>query len=252
MGTPITSDQLAQYDKRIKEYIKNYVDSQTNNSNDSNDAVPMLRSISPEHIEVQEDIQEDYVIYDRVIQPNENAVYKNIVVTSDDRSNRVWFSMWKTFDNRDMTTKSINVIWMNADNEKGETECGDIQVIGDRLYFSWDIPLQATQRAGIIKYAIRIVDEDYAWHTLPAEIECMQGLMDADWADLDPASITPSWIAYIENKYMVGIQILSRAEYDALEIKSNKILYLVREPDNSISQYLATIRVNMLKFESLG
>ena len=252
MGTPITSDQLAQYDKRIKEYIKNYVDSQTNNSNDINNTVPMLRSISPEHIEVQEDIQEDYVIYDRVIQPNENAVYKNIVVTSDDRSNRVWFSMWKTFDNRDMTTKSINVIWMNADNEKGETECGDIQVIGDRLYFSWDIPLQATQRAGIIKYAIRIVDEDYAWHTLPAEIECMQGLMDADWADLDPAIITPSWIAYIENKYMVGIQILSRAEYDALEIKSNKILYLVREPDNSISQYLATIRVNMLKFESLG
>ena len=214
MGTPRTSEQLTQYDKRIKEYIRDYVDNHTNSSDSNSDSntnmrggIPMLRSISPSTIVVEEDIQEDYVIYDRVIKPNENAEYKNIVVTSDDRSNRVWFSMWKTFDNRNMFDKRINVIWMNADNEKGETECGDVQVIGDRLYFSWDIPLQATQRAGIIKYAIRIVDEDYAWHTLPAEIECVQGLMDADWADLDPATIVPSWVAYIENKYMVGIRL---------------------------------------------
>lgn len=256
MGTPITSEQLTQYDKRIKEYIRDYVDEHTTNSDNSSDdtniSPPMLRSIKPETIVVQEDIEEDYVVYDRIISPNENAVYRNVVVTSDDRSNRLWFSMWKTFDNRDLFDKRINVIWINADNEKGETECEDVQVIGDRLYFSWNVPLQATQRAGIIRFAIRIIDEDYAWHTLPAEVECVQGLMDADWADYDPATIVPSWVAYIENKYMVGIQILSRADYDALEIKSPKILYLVLETDGSISQYLCTTPANLIKFESLG
>ena len=56
----------------------------------------------------------------------------------------------------------------------------------------------------------------------------------------------------IENKYMVGIQIISRADYNALETKSPKILYLVLETDGSISQYLCTTPANLIKFESLG
>ena len=140
MGTPITSEQLTQYDKRIKEYIRDYVNEHTTNSDNSSDdtniSPPMLRSIKPETIVVQEDIEEDYVIYDRIISPNENAVYRNVVVTSDDRSNRLWFSMWKTFDNRDLFDKRINVIWINADNEKGETKfkyaCQDKLTVGKK------------------------------------------------------------------------------------------------------------------------
>lgn len=286
MATPITSDQLIQYDGKIKEYIEQQIlkstvslqnqintiktdvtDISNNINNNVNDRVDStadsdelinpinnnlsikslnnsfggipLKSISPSVITVNEDIQEDYIIYDRIITPNENKEYRNIVVTGDDRSNRVFFSMWYTFDNRELTNKNISVIWINPNGDKGETACCDKQLIGNRLYFAWNIPAHCTVTDGIIQYAIRITEgEDYAWHTLPAQIECVRGLLTADWDNIDDAVLSPGWVSYIENKYMVGIIVHTRAEYDALPTKQEDILYLVKEPDESITQYL--------------
>ena len=204
-----------------------------------------LRSISPSTIIVEEDIQEDYVIYDRIISPNEGAQYKNIVVTSDDKSNRVWFSIWKTFDDRDLTTKEISVIWVNADGGKGESVCTDKQVIGDRLYFAWNIPGLATYKAGTITYAIRITDgPDYAWHTLPAQIACVQGLMDDHWDELEPAEETPGWVDYIEGKYKVSIQIMDEDEYEALPIYDDEVIYVVNMNDDSVNMYLGDKQIS--------
>jgi len=193
----ITHEQLIEYDANIKKYINDLINNNNtqydqqidtinneitnlqDNINTTNTAAetnspqlmrsvgPMLmsasplRSISPASIVVQEDIQEDYIIYDRVITPNEDAEYKNIVVTTDDSSNRVFFSMYKTFDDRTLIDKHFSVIWINAAGYKGETDCVDIETIDDRLYFAWNIPYAATRTAGTIKYAIRITTKDY-------------------------------------------------------------------------------------------
>lgn len=272
----ITSEQLIQYDNKIKEYVQqqiasivsNYEDTIRNlsstlaeqefrieelestlkTSNESEETKysspllkgPMVRSVSPEQIVVEEDIQEDYVIYDRVISPNEDKVYKNIVVTTDDRSNRIYFSMWYTFDNRELLDKEISIVWINADGNKGESLCVDKQLLGDRLYFAWNIPGTATYKAGIIKFAIRITSEDYAWHTLPAEIECVQGLVDDEWQNLLEAQTNPGWVDYIEGKYRGGLQILSRSDYDNLEQKSDDTLYLVKNVDETVVAYLGS------------
>lgn len=206
----------------------------------------IVRSISPQSIIVQEDIQEDYVIYDRVISPNEGAVYKNIVVTSDDKSNRIWFSIWKTFDNRDLTDKEINVLWVNADGNKGESLCVNKQVIGDRLYFAWNIPGLATVKAGTITYAIRIVDnstqgEEYAWHTLPATIECVQGLLDSEWDDLPTEQQTPGWVDYIEGKYKVSVQLFTEEDYEELPEKIEDVLYVVTTEEDNFKLYLGEL-----------
>jgi len=219
-----------------------------NDSND-NDSGVSLRSIQPQTIVVQEDIQEDYVIYDRVISPNENAQYRNIVVTSDDRSNRIWFSIWKTFDDRSLKDgKEINIIWVNADGGKGESTATNVQIIDDRLYFAWDIPGLATYKAGTITYAIRIVSnvpgEEYAWHTLPATIECVQGLLDEHWDELEPAEETPGWVDYIEGKYKVALQIMDEDDYVALTDKSDEVLYIVNMNDDSINMYLGAKQIS--------
>lgn len=260
MAQPINSDQLKQYDSNIKLYIQQQVQ-KVQQSVDSIKAqvvtspaitpyasvqVPVQTlSISPEHITVYEDIQEDYIIYDREIKPNEDKLYKNIVVTGDDRSNRVFFSMYHTFDNRELINKRFSVIWVNANNEKGISSCCDIAVKGEnRLTFAWNIPLQATYVAGIIKYAIRISDEDYAWHTLPSEIECVKGLLDSDFDNLEDAQLSPGWVQYIENKYECGIRVMVEDDYNALTVKEDDILYIVKNNDDTITQYLGDKQIS--------
>ena len=287
----ITGEQLTHYDDRIKNYIAqqiqnavggyslqiaklnkeiedltNTIQEQQDIINSLNDNInkedtketPMLRgsmikSIEPETITVYEDIQEDYVVYDRVISPNDNATYRNIVVTSDNKSNRVWFSMWKTFDNRELATKEINVVWVNALGEKGESVCEDMGVSNNRLYFAWDIPIEATVKAGNITYAIRIVDghindygeyvEDYAWHTLPATIQCVQGLINEGWDDIEEASATPGWLEYIEGKYKMSLVKISADDYEALTDKDEDTIYVVQD-GNTITLYCGSIQIS--------
>lgn len=275
MSTPLTSDDLKKYDVLIKQYIQQQIQQSVTllqsriNEEDSvhsydsvnaspmvyaaprlatysdDSQIPVLMSIQPEIIEVQEDIQEDYIIYDRVITPNENIQYKNIVVTGDDKSNRIFFNMWYTFDDRELSNKTISIIWINANNEKGESLAVDKEIKdNNRLVFAWDVPIQATYKEGTIQYAIRITDDDYAWHTLPSSIECVKGLMSDDFNNLEEAQLSPGWVDYIEGKYGVGVQKITFTEYTNLAEKSNEILYLVINNDGTITTYLGDTLVS--------
>ena len=58
-------------------------------------------SIEPQEITVYEDIQENYIVYDREVTENPNPPFNNnILVTNDNKSNRLWFNMYYTFDGR--------------------------------------------------------------------------------------------------------------------------------------------------------
>lgn len=231
------------------------IDAPIDNSNDGNDdnntpivtpmlrSVPMVRSISPEVIEVDEDIEEHFVVYDRIISPYNQATYNNIIVTTDDRSNRIWFSMWKTFDNRELIEKTIKVIWINAEGMKGESICESKTISGDRLYFAWNIPSSVTVKAGTIQFALRITDTDYAWHTLPAEIQCVQGLMDGDWEDIPEAVASVTWADYIEDQWNQILVICTKQEYDAI-LNKGRIVYVVEQPDGSVKMYLGTTEIS--------
>lgn len=231
-------------------------DDTTNNDNNNTDDTPLLRSIKsspivrsikPEVIDVEEDVEEDYLVYDRVIYPNPNAIkeYRNIVVTTDDRSNRIWFNMWKTFDDRelDVQDKTITIIWINADGLKGESVCGDKTIVGDRLTFSWNIPNNCTNTAGTIQFAIRIVGPNYAWHTLPTTIQCVQGLMDGNWEDIPDAQAGIDWADYIEDKWAEKLVILNKTDYDAITEKK-EIVYVVKQPDTSVKMYLGETEIS--------
>lgn len=137
-------------------------------------------SIKPQNITVYEDVEEDYIVYDREINENPNPAFNhNILVTNDNKSNRLWFNMWYTFDNIELEHKTISIIWISADGTKGETAVGDIEVVDvDRLKFSWNVPGEATTTAGTIQFAVRIVSDNnnYIWNSLPGSVEVRQGL----------------------------------------------------------------------------
>lgn len=148
-------------------------------------------SIEHNDITVIEDTQIHYLIYDRVITENPESLYtENVLVTSDNLSNRLYFNMWYTFDDRELESKEISVIWVNAKGEKGVNVCVDKALIlpEHRLTFAWNVPLEATYVAGTLKFAVRIVhDEKYIWNSLPAEVDVREGLITESWSDIPDA-----------------------------------------------------------------
>lgn len=192
-------------------------------------------SIEPREIVVQEDIQEDYIIYDRVISPNPSQQFNtNLIVTDDNLSNRLWFNMFWTFDDRDLHNKTITVVWLNANNEKGESVCEDIEFINndERLRFSWNVPGEATYKAGNIKFAVRLTTLNYVWNSLPATVEVKQGLQVNDYEE-----------AQIPSASKLSAQYITKADYDSLEIKNRSILYVV-DNDGAYSLYCGSHIVN--------
>lgn len=211
-------------------------------SNDSDSGVS-LRSIHPQTIVVQEDIQEDYVIYDRTITENLDPPFNdNILVTADNLSNRLYFNIWNTFDDRDLENKEIKIVWTNAKGEKGMSLCTEKQVLDEhRLRFAWDVPLSATVKEGTLSFAVRITTTDYVWNSLIGTVEVRQGLITETFNNLPAAQVEPGWVDYIEGKYKVSIQVLTKQEYEDLGTKSMDVLYVVKLDSGKITLYLGTM-----------
>ena len=196
-------------------------------------------SIEAQNIEVNQDVQEHYIIYDREITPNPDPQFNNnILVTWDNRSNRLYFNMYYTFDDRTLTDKEISVVWINANGDKGMSLCEDVTLENDRLYFSWNVPIEATYCAGIINFAIHITTDNYIWNSLAGSVEVKKGLITEEFNNLEEAKLQLGWVDYIEGKYKLYLIKLTQTEYAELEEKKDTALYLVLQDDGSIKQYL--------------
>ena len=157
-------------------------------------------SIDTRDITVQQDNQEHYIIYDRVLTQNTEPPFnENVLVTNDNNSNRLYFNMFYTFDDRELENKDISIVWINANGDKGETPCGDKTLDGDRLYFSWNVPLAATQYAGDITFAVHITTDNYKWNSLPTTIAVRQGLITDEYNELPNAETYQGWTNIIDN-----------------------------------------------------
>lgn len=196
-------------------------------------------SIEAQNIEVNQDVQEHYIIYDREITPNPDPQFNNnILVTWDNRSNRLYFNMYYTFDDRTLKDKEICVVWINANGDKGMSLCEDVTLENDRLYFSWNVPIEATYCAGIINFAVHITTDNYIWNSLAGSVEVKKGLITEEFNNLEEAKLKPGWVDYIEGKYKLYLVKLTQTEYAELEEKKDTALYLVLQDDGSIKQYL--------------
>ena len=200
-------------------------------------------SITPQSITVTADTQENYVIYDRTITENLDPPFNdNILVTADNLSNKLYFNMWNTFDDRDLENKEIKIVWTNAKGEKGMSLCTEKQVLDEhRLRFAWDVPLSATVKEGTLSFAVRITTTDYVWNSLIGTVEVRQGLITETFNNLPAAQVEPGWVDYIEGKYKISIQVLTKQEYEDLGTKSMDVLYVVKLDSGKITLYLGTM-----------
>lgn len=202
-------------------------------------------SIEPITPLVQEDIQEHYTIYERELNENtELGLPQHILVTNDNLSNRIYFNMYYTFDDRELENKEISIVWINANNERGMSLAVDKTLDGDRLYFAWDVPHQATYKEGTVYFAVRIVAENYVWNSLAGTVEVHKGLVTEEFNNLEEAQLAPGWVDYIEGKYKIAMVKITLEDYNALSTKDENTLYLVTMEDGSIFQYLGDTLVS--------
>lgn len=201
-------------------------------------------SIEPENIIVTEDVQENYIIYDRVL--NENLIPEfdeNILVTNDHLSNRLFINVYYKFDDRDLSNKNIYIKWINADNKSGISECVDKKLVNDRLSFAWNVPIEATYKAGTLNFSIQITSPDYVWNSLSTSVEVRQGLITESFNNLEEEEAKPEWDEYIEDEYKTVCKVMTAEEYQTLPDKSEDILYIVQDEDDACV-YLGDLPVN--------
>lgn len=202
-------------------------------------------SIEAENIIVPQDVQEHFIIKDREIIPNPNPKFdNNILVTYDNKSNRLYFNMYHTFDDRNLNDKAISIVWINANNERGTTVAEDVNFIEERLTFSWNVPVEATYKAGTIYFAVHITTTNYVWNSLAGTVEVRKGLITEEFNELSDAEYPSGWLDYIEGSDPINIRKLTQTEYDSIETKSNSVLYLVITEDNNVFQYLGETLVS--------
>ena len=197
------------------------------------------------NIVVVPDVQENYIVQDREINENPDPKFdSNILVTNDHLSNRLFFNMYYTFDDRELEDKEIKIVWTNANNEKGMSLCVDKELTGDRLSFAWNVPIEATYKEGTVKFAVRITSGEYVWNSLIGTVEVKQGIVTEEFNDLEEAQSTPGWVDYIEGKYKVALQTMTEDEYEALPVKSNDVIYVVTMNDLSINMYQGSKQIS--------
>jgi hypothetical protein len=200
-------------------------------------------AIEPQTIIVVPDTQEDYIVVDRTITENQEPKFNtNILVTEDNKSNRLYFNMYYTFDDRELADKEICILWENANHEKGISLCTEKTLTDDRLTFAWDVPVDVTYIAGTISFAIRITANNYIWNSLIGHAEVRQGIhYDED----EPALAPTGWVNYIQDKYSTTLKSLSKADYTSLTPKDNNTMYVVINPDTSVELYLGETKIGL-------
>ncbi len=152
---------------------------------------------------------------------------EDIVVSLDNNSQIVSFTMNKNFDGVDLSTKAIGIKYINAAGHSGRTMAVNIVVEGETLKFGWLIDSRVTELDGPVAFAIEFIgyvhQESgeplfYYWQTKASSIEVSKGLMiEEDHIEEEP-SFYRSWLIQASNN-LKSMMITLRVENGILQWK---------------------------------
>lgn len=110
-------------------------------------------------------------------------IFKNIGVVGDHYAETVYFQIPKLFDDVDLSTKTIQIWFLNAAKYKGISEAIDVTFDDSNLYFGWEIDRRVTAKSGQVSFGIYFTDMEgrgYQLGTTAATVSVLQGLNDGE------------------------------------------------------------------------
>lgn len=139
--------------------------------------------------------EEDFVVDNRTI----TGSYSDIVVTADNYSNKIWFTMPSIIDGISVKGKTIKIIYRTPDDYIDYIDPTDITYGTDTIRFSWFLSNNVARISGTVTFAIRVSGENYSWNTRPASLQVEQGILeDGD----TPPEFNLEWVESVENKLL--------------------------------------------------
>lgn len=112
----------------------------------------------------------------------QNDAYEDIVVEYDNDSRRITFSIYKYYDEVDLSTKSASVRYVNALGQYDEYMVRDLTTKDNYIYFTWMVSEKVLAEFGEIEFDILFFDEKgYKWHTKPATLKVEKGLIEVEY-----------------------------------------------------------------------
>ena len=125
-------------------------------------------------------------------------ILEDLVVSGDNKSQIISFTMPRYFENVDLSQKVISIKFINAQGQGDRTRVVNLIVTETDITFGWLIDSKATIKDGYVQFAIEFFGyengEWYCWSTVPAQFEVSKGL-DVDGLVEAPL---PSWIQSFE------------------------------------------------------
>lgn len=122
-------------------------------------------------------------------------LYEDIVVSMDNNSQIISFTIDRYFDGVDLLNKVIAIKYINALNESDRTFAVNVSNTDNKITFGWLIDNKVTKKNGYVRFAIEFLGyldngEFYCWSTKPSQIEVSEGL----YVDDSIEQPTPSWL----------------------------------------------------------
>jgi hypothetical protein len=193
----IINDAIALTYESEKSFVDNYYDNTT-----------VLSDIH--------DTNESVIITNRTINM---PIYEDIVVSQDNNSQIISFTIDRYFDNIDLTNKAIAIKFRNALGKSDRTLAVNISCTEDKITFGWLIDSKVTQGSGYVLFAIEFLGyldngSFYCWQTKPAQLEVSEGL----YVDDSIEEPEPSWV----QTWQLQVDGILR-KVDNAEQTSNKI-----------------------------
>lgn len=136
------------------------------------------------------------------------------LIAGERNSQAIFFKVPRYYDNIDLTTKHIQVIYIGPSGYSDINTAVCAMANDDFLKFAWLVPAGALLEPGTLRFCLEFSGDDYSLKSRAIEQEVFDGLTDADIA---PEPVEKQW--YIELQDLCA-ETLEDAQNFAIEAKN--------------------------------
>lgn len=139
-------------------------------------------------------------------------IYEDIAVKGDENSNSLIFKINRVLDGVDISDKTIQIFYINADGYSDIVPAASMYITEDYILFSWLLDNNVTAAVGSVSFIVKISGLSYIWKSKPCYVTIAE--------TLDDTVITPvytsAWVTSVEKRLSElegGISVIRQINY---------------------------------------